>query len=176
MQSWCTHPKVWGVVAESAEGRIVGCNFLDERNVVPGVGPVCVDPQHQGDGVGKRVMQAVIERANETGASVRLVQEAFNATSLSLYASLGFDARRPLVIMQASPRRPPRRQEEMFNQMRPDDLSACAELCRRVHGFDRTAELSDAMQQLAAVVLTREGRVTTVQSILSLNQVVGARL
>src|SRR4051812_21788785 len=50
MQSWCTHPKVWGVVAESAEGRIVGCNFLDERNVVPGVGPVCVDPQHQGGG------------------------------------------------------------------------------------------------------------------------------
>src|SRR5690348_1645266 len=42
--AWLNHPKIWGVLVEQG-GRVVGCNFLDQRNVVPGVGPVCVDPK-----------------------------------------------------------------------------------------------------------------------------------
>ena len=37
------HPGFFGVVAEH-DGRIVGSNFLDERSMIAGVGPITVDP------------------------------------------------------------------------------------------------------------------------------------
>src|SRR6185312_14019328 len=46
MGMWIPHPKVWGVVAES-DGKIVGSNFLDQRDSIPGVGPITVDPEGQ---------------------------------------------------------------------------------------------------------------------------------
>jgi predicted N-acetyltransferase YhbS len=59
--NYIAHPSIYGVVAE-IEGRIVGSNFLDERGPVRGVGPITVDPAVQGRGVGRRLMEAVIER------------------------------------------------------------------------------------------------------------------
>jgi ribosomal protein S18 acetylase RimI-like enzyme len=56
------HPGFYGVVAER-DGRIVGSNFLDERCTIAGVGPITVDPAAQNQGVGRRLMQDVIDRA-----------------------------------------------------------------------------------------------------------------
>src|SRR3954469_494497 len=95
-----THPRMWGVVAES-EGRIVGSNFLDERDPIRGVGPITVDPAVQARGVGKRLMQAVMERGRGS-AGIRLVQDAFNAVSMSLYTSLGFEAKEPLALVRGT--------------------------------------------------------------------------
>src|SRR5215204_4098113 len=68
------------------------------------IGPITVDPSVQGGGVGRQLMQAVIERAR--GAmGARLVQDAFNTRSYSLYASIGFDLREPLLLMRGTPRR-----------------------------------------------------------------------
>jgi predicted N-acetyltransferase YhbS len=58
------HAGFYGVVAER-DGRIVGSNFLDERSTIAGVGPITVDPNAQDRGTGKRLMQAVLERADE---------------------------------------------------------------------------------------------------------------
>src|ERR687894_2484733 len=80
-------PGVFGVVAESG-GRVVGSNFLSEWDAVRGVGPITIDPGVQARGVGRRLMEAVIERGR-AGAGVRLVQDTYNTASLSLYASLG---------------------------------------------------------------------------------------
>ena len=41
----------------------------------------------------------------------------------------------------------------------PNDLEACAALCTRVHGFDRSHELADAAKLFAPVVAVRRGRV-----------------
>src|SRR5579859_3028716 len=88
-----SHPGFYCVVAE-ADGRIVGSNCLDERSVISGVGPITVDPSVQNIGVGRKLMEAVLERAAERGAAgVRLVQAAFHNRSLSLYTALGFDVR-----------------------------------------------------------------------------------
>src|SRR5919198_804432 len=46
MAVWIPHPQVWGVVAE-LDGKVVGSNFLDERDPIRGVGPVTIDPQAQ---------------------------------------------------------------------------------------------------------------------------------
>ena len=87
------HPLIWGVVAE-IDGRIVGSNFLDERDPIRGVGPITVDPEGQNAGVGRKLMEAVLERG-EGAPGVRLLQDAFHMRSLSLYASLGFDVKEP---------------------------------------------------------------------------------
>ena len=97
-------PGLYCVVAESG-GRIVGSNVLDERSVMQGVGPITIDPSAQNLGVGRKLMQAVMDRANERGAAgIRLVQAGFHNRSLSLYALLGFDVREPLSCMQGRTR------------------------------------------------------------------------
>jgi predicted N-acetyltransferase YhbS len=99
-QSLIAQSSTFGVVAEES-GRVVGSNFLMEGDVIRGVGPITVDPSLQDSGLGRRLMAAVIERGSG-GAGIRLLQDAFNMRSLSLYASLGFEVREPVVVMTGS--------------------------------------------------------------------------
>lgn len=152
-------PGFYCVVAE-VDGRIVGSNCMDERSVIRGVGPITIDPRAQNIGVGRRLMQAVMDRANERGAAgVRLVQAAFHNRSLSLYTLLGFDIREPLSCMQG------RTLERSIpgcevRPAKPDDADACNALSRRVHGFDRGVDLAEAIEQGTARVVERGGRIT----------------
>src|SRR4051794_7672074 len=69
-----SHPDFYCVVAESG-GRIVGSNCLDERADIAGVGPITVEPGVQNAGVGRKLMKAVLDRAQEKpAAGVRLIQ------------------------------------------------------------------------------------------------------
>ncbi len=152
-------PGFYCVVAEH-DGRIVGSNCLDERSVIRGVGPITIDPGAQNLGVGRKLMQAVMHRANERGApGARLVQAAFHNRSLSLYTSLGFDIREPLSCMQGQTleRSIP---GCAVRPAKPDDAAACNALSRRVHGFDRGVDLSQAIEHGTARVVERGGRVT----------------
>src|ERR1700722_18761769 len=161
-----TSPGIYCVVAES-KGRILGSNCLDERSIIHGVGPITVDPETQNRGVGRKLMDAVIERAHQReAAGVRLVQAAFHNRSLSLYASLGFDIREPLAVMQG------RTRERSIPgcTVRPAteaDLAACNALSMRVHGFDRGIELLHSIQQGSALVVERAGRITAYSSHLA---------
>ncbi len=149
----------YGVVAE-IEGRIVGSNCLDERAVIAGVGPITVDAGSQNLGVGRKLMQAVIDRANEHRAvGIRLVQAAFHNRSLSLYTSLGFDVREPLSCVQGQSleRNVPGRE---VRAAQLTDLEACNALSQRVHGFDRGTDLAQAIEQNTAKVVEHAGRIT----------------
>jgi GNAT superfamily N-acetyltransferase len=153
------HPGFYSVVAEQ-NGRIVGSNFLDERSRIHGVGPITVDPDGQNRGVGGLLMKDVIDRAGRRNAAgVRLLQAGFHNRSLCLYSSLGFRTREPVSILQG----PPLHQKFLGYDVRaaiPADLEACNDVCRQVHGFDRTAELGDAIGQKAASVVEHRGRIT----------------
>jgi len=152
-------PGLYCVVAES-EGRIVGSNCLDERAAIGGVGPITIDPSAQSSGIGRKLMQAVIDRANEQGAAgLRLVQAAFHNRSLSLYASIGFDVREPLSCMQG---RTLQRSVPGCNvrSAQSADVDACNALSHRVHGFDRRTDLQKTIQAGTARVVEREGRIT----------------
>jgi GNAT superfamily N-acetyltransferase len=159
-------PGLYAVVAE-IDGRIVGSNVLDERSIVMGIGPITVDPEVQNAGVGRRLMQAVMERAREQNAAgVRLVQAAFNNRSLSLYAGLGFDVREPLSCIQGTPAR----RTVAGCNVRPStsaDVDACNALSHRVHGFDRGTDLSQAVDRGTTRVVERDGRITGYASDLS---------
>lgn len=157
VQSFIAHPSIFAVVAEE-DGRVVGSNFLAEGDTVRGVGPITVDPRLQGGGVGRRLMAAVLERANGA-AGIRLLQDAFNMRSVSLYASLGFEVREPVLVMAGRPMSQPG-SEITVRRLAERDLDACNALCARIHGFSRANELADAARLLAPVVSEREGRVT----------------
>jgi predicted N-acetyltransferase YhbS len=148
-------PQVFGVVAES-EGRIVGSNYLWEYDEIRAVGPITIDPGAQARGTGRQLMQAVIERG-QGGAGVRLVQDSFNTASLSLYASLGFDVKEPLALMEGIISGEVPSGVEV-RPIREEDYAACAELCRRAHGFDRTGELRNTPPFLTSFVALRDGR------------------
>jgi GNAT superfamily N-acetyltransferase len=164
--AFSSHPSIWGVVAES-EGRVVGSNFLDERGPVRGVGPITVDPEAQAAGVGRLLMEAVIERGAD-GDGIRLLQDSFNTASLALYASLGFRVEEPVVLMAGTPNAGPGGGVEV-RRLAEDDLPACEELCVSVHGFERSAELRDALDApwLTPYIARRDGRVVAFATTLS---------
>lgn len=166
VEGFIDHPQIWGVVAE-ADGRIIGSNFLDERGPVLGVGPITVDPVTQSAGVGRRLMEAMLERGR-SARGVRLLQDSFNTASLSLYASLGFDPRDPIALLSGPVNAP----VPPGIQVRPayrDDLTACAALSHRVHGYERTNELADAIDSpaLSPFVAIDDGRVTAYATTLT---------
>jgi len=153
------HPGFYSLVAER-DGRIIGSNFLDERAKVVGVGPISVDPAIQNQGVGRRLMQAVIDRAAKRGApSVRLCQSTFHRRSLCLYTTLGFRTRELLSCMNGSPLMQALPGYDV-RAAAPADLSACNAVCLDVHGFERGGELAEAIDRGTAKVVERDGRIT----------------
>ena len=166
MSALFSAPGFYCVVAEVG-GRIVGSNCLDERAMIAGIGPITVNSGAQNAGVGRKLMRVVMDRAKEKcPAGVRLVQAAYHNRSLSLYSSLGFEVREPLSCIQGQPR-----QREIsgctVRAAKMNDLEACNELSRRVHGFDRGADLAHTIQEGTARVVERAGRITGYASSLA---------
>ncbi len=152
-------PDYVGVVAVE-DGRIVGSNFLCLADPVCGIGPITVDPTVQSNGVGRMLMKWVIDEArNRRGkdAKVRLFQEAINTTSLSLYASLGFNWRESAAMM--SPK-PAETEDPSVRPMTVEDVEAVDRLCVTHHGFSRANDIRQLLaMQFPAFVKERHGRI-----------------
>lgn len=150
------HPAIYGVAAES-DGKFAGSNFLWEQNEIVGVGPITVETSGQSKGVGRLLMQDVIERGR-SAKGIRLVQDAFNTASMSLYTSLGFDIKEPLVLMagELSAETP---ENVKVRPLTEADYAVCDELCREVHGFSRIEELKGIAQMMPAFVVVRDNQV-----------------
>ncbi len=102
-----------GIVAEE-DDRLVGVAWLHPRGAVATVGPIAVDPRHQGRGIGRRLIERLVEVAGKGVPQVRLVHECFNTASLGLYLRTGFRVVAPLLELElppgvalAAPRVPP---------------------------------------------------------------------
>jgi predicted N-acetyltransferase YhbS len=166
MSMMFVHPGFYCLVAEEG-GRIVGSNCMDERSPIAGIGPITVDPGAQNRGVGRGLMQAVLNRARARNfPGVRLVQAAFHMRSLSLYSTLGFDAREPLSVMQG----PAIKKKLEGYVVRPavtEDLDACNQVSVKVHGHHRGGDLADSIAQGTAAVVERHGRITAYCSSLA---------
>jgi predicted N-acetyltransferase YhbS len=154
-----SHPDFYAVVAEM-DGQIIGSNFLDERSAIAGVGPITVDPGVQDRGVGRQLMQAVLDRAAKRGfPGVRLLQATYHGRSLSLYTKLGFEVRELCVCMEGSP---PGISIPGYGvrAAHEADLAECDRVCRQVHGHDRHTEALDAIAERTAMVVEHDGRIT----------------
>jgi GNAT superfamily N-acetyltransferase len=159
LSEFMAHPRIYGVVAE-LDGRVVGSNFIDERSIIAGIGPITIDPDVQNRAIGRELMQHVLARAAERRfPGIRLVQAAYHNRSLSLYTKIGFVAREPVSLIQGQPlglQIP----GYVLRQAKVDDLGACNQLCLRVHGHDRGGELLDAINRGTATVIEHNGSIT----------------
>ena len=165
LRSLLANPRFYSIIAE-IDGRIVGSNFLDERNMIAGVGPITVDPTVQNRAIGRRLMDAVHERAAEKNfAGVRLIQAGFHARSLSLYAKLGYDVHEHLACMQGKPLGISI-EGHLVRPAVDADLEACNLVCREVHGHDRGGELQDAIAQRSTTVVEHDGRISGYATII----------
>ena len=159
MSEFLAHPHIYAVVAE-LDGRVVGSNFIDERSIIAGIGPITVDPAVQNRAIGRELMQHVLARVAERRfPGVRLVQAAYHNRSLSLYTKLGFVVREPVSLIQGQAlgiQIP----GYVLRQAKVDDLGSCNQLCLRVHGHDRGGELLDAIKHGTATIIEHNGRIT----------------
>ena len=147
-------PSGHGIVAEY-DDRFAGAVFLAEADPIRAIGLIGVEPSLQGRGIGRHLMRAALDRARG-GRGVRLIQEAFNSASLSLYASLGFEVKEPLALVKGklgvAPTLPLRR-------VTVADLPMCGALCTRIHGVERTEDVRDAIKLFAPFAAVRDGRI-----------------
>ena len=150
---------IYSVVAE-IDGRPAGSNFLWESDAIAGVGPITVDPAVQNASVGRKLMEAVMERAEQKNAAgVRLVQAAYHNRSLSLYTKLGFDAREPLSVMQG-PALNITLPGYTVRKAGMDDVEACDRMTLGIHGHTRHGELIQAIKSGNATVVESNGQIT----------------
>ncbi len=154
-----SHAGVYSVVAEQ-DDKVVGSNFLDERNPISGIGPITVDPAVQNHAIGRQLMLDVLERSAERSfAGVRLVQAAYHNRSLCLYTKLGFETREPLSKMDG-PTPGATFPGYSVRAAAEPDLAQCNRLCEQIHGHHRSGELRDAMAQSTARVVEHLGHIT----------------
>ena len=153
------HPGFHGLVAEE-DGHIVGSNFMDQRSLVGGIGPISIDPAVQNRRIGRSLMQAMLDYAiARDHAGIRLVQAAYHNRSLALYTRLGFITREPLSIERGASLEMSFAGHEV-RKATAEDIAACNEICRSVHGFDRDAELTEAVRENKATIVEHLGRIT----------------
>jgi GNAT superfamily N-acetyltransferase len=148
----------YGVVA-LLDGKPAGSNFLSLMDPVAGLGPITVDPGCQARGVGRALMEDVIDYARRNNIDqLRLLQDSFNMSSLSLYASLGFEVREPVVLMQAPKASQSRDNVRLLEEADLDDVDS---LCRGIYKVSRRNEVAAAIAfGFSPLLIEREGRIT----------------
>ncbi len=141
------------------DGQVVGSNFLSLSDPVAGIGPVTVEPCHQGKGIGRALMPDVVDHARRRGIErIRLLQETMNKGSLSLYASMGFDFRESVAYLQAvaAPTADPN-----VRPVTEQDLTVVEQLAAEIYQASRRNEVAAAIRYgFSPLLRQRDGRVT----------------
>jgi GNAT superfamily N-acetyltransferase len=147
-----------GVVA-TLDGKIVGSNFLLHADEVAGIGPLTVDPKVQSQGVGRALMEWVIEESRRREIrQVRLFQEAVNTTSLSLYTSLGLTWRDSAALMQATP---DPTENPAVRSLTLADLPSIEALSIQAYGFSRAQDAAQLLKaDIPGFIIERNGKPT----------------
>ncbi len=153
-----SHTDSYGVAA-LVDGELAGSNFLSLSDEVSGLGPITVDCAFQGRELGRKLMQAIIDYASERKIErVRLLQDGFNALSISLYGSLGFDTKHAVAYMRIAQAARP---DPSVRPVEQRDLDALDALCRRNYKSSRRNELAGALQAgLSPFTRQRDGKLT----------------
>lgn len=158
-------PMIYGMVAE-LDGRIVGSNFIEQRDGIYGIGPISVAPKIQHQGIGRALMQAAILHGKDA-AGIRLMQDAYNTMSVALYASLGFDIKEPLLLMHGIPKNK-FSHNLTVKKFAESDLEECAALCKDVIGFERKEALLNSLDIGSAFVALRDNKIVAYTTAITL--------
>jgi len=148
----------YGIAAYN-DGNPAGSNFVMMADDIGGIGPITVDVPQQGVGIGRRLMADAIEHATQNGMDkIRLLQDAFNMASLSLYASVGFDTKAPCALMEPMPAV---KEDATVRLLTEDDLPIVDALSREIYKVSRRNEVASMLQgPFTVVIRERDNRVT----------------
>jgi len=138
-----------GVIAER-NGQIVGSCFYHPRSTHMSLGIMNVHPDHFGSGIGRAMLRYILDLADASDLSVRLVSSAMNLDSFSLYTRAGFVPRyvyqdMALNVPDTGLRIDPCVQNELeavgvVRDAGLDDAGAMAALEMEVAGIDREGD------------------------------------
>ncbi|MEV7776427.1 thioester reductase domain-containing protein [Kitasatospora sp. NPDC086791] len=142
-------PGCLALVAVDDSGAVLGSNFLVLGESVAAFGPLSVAPGAQGGGVGRLLMDEVIDAAaRHERDSVRAVQVTDNLGAYRLYSSLGFTPSEQLSLVTGyAPPTPANLAGFAVRPMTEEDVPACQELYRSVNGHPRDGEIHMAAKR-----------------------------
>ena len=106
-----------------------------------------------------------LARAAERRVPGVRLSAGYHTRSLSLYTKLGFVTREPIAVMQGAPL-DLRVSGYAVRKAVEADLQACDSVCFKVHGFDRSAEVLDAIKEGTATVVEHDGDVTAYATVV----------
>jgi len=156
---YVSYPEARGFVAEE-NGRLVGSGFAHVRADKASIGPVTVAPEAQGSGAGRAIMERLLEETREC-SSVRLIQDAFNNVSFSLYSKLGFVPREVVARFVAESPRPKAPESSLVvRDMTTADLDSVAALDERKTGMRRRPDFALLLSLGSQLVCERDGCLT----------------
>lgn len=133
------------VLEDVATGVIAGSCFVHPRPMHVSLGILNVNSAYAGQGVARRLVQAVIDQADQLKLPTRLVSSAMNLDSYSLYTRMGFVpyAFFQDVLIEAPATEPPldapiaRSARERVRKARPEDVPAISALERELLSIER---------------------------------------
>jgi ribosomal protein S18 acetylase RimI-like enzyme len=126
------------------DGQVVGSNFLSLSDPVAGIGPVTVEPCQQGKDIGLALMRDIVDHGRSQGIEcIRLLQETMNVSSMSLYASMGFDSREEVAYLQAAAAPA---EDPTVRPVTDQDLPAVEQLSAEIYRASRRNEVGAAIR------------------------------
>ena len=144
------------VACDGSSGVCLGSVACDTRaEQCCGIGPITVDPAHQGRGIGRTLMVAAMDHVKSKHSKTltfRLTHVAANTTSFCLYASLGFNTCGNLLEFHGLPSPPnehipdvSRTSSMVLRRATVEDVAGCDELFQQAHGggMERRNEIHD---------------------------------
>ena len=133
------------------EGRLVGSNFVTRWGSFGFFGPLTVDPEHWGQGIGQLLMEPVMERLEEWEVThAGLFTFPHSPKHIGLYQKYGFWPRFLTAIMSkpvsgANRNRELVRYSALAKKDRSELLTSCRELTNDVYpGLDLAGEIETA--------------------------------
>lgn len=135
-----------GLVAEGAEGSLLGCAFYHPRPTHVGIGIVATHPTSSNKGIARALMEEILRQSDLRGVPACLVSSAMNLASFSLYTRLGFV---PTDTLQDVSLKVPHEGLSFrtnpnlhIRPSQPRDIPELTNLEKRLRGIDRAKDLA----------------------------------
>ncbi|HEU4478210.1 MAG TPA: GNAT family N-acetyltransferase [Pyrinomonadaceae bacterium] len=148
---WKTDPEAF--FAAKVDGQLAGTNFATNRGTVGFFGPLTIHPSYWDRGIGKRLMEPVMDSFSKWGTTHEgLFTFAQSQKHVGLYQRFGFWPRFLTAIMGVPVRKDNQAAATKFSELSSDDrkkaIGACNELTDKIYpGMSAASELLGVFDQ-----------------------------
>jgi GNAT superfamily N-acetyltransferase len=137
--------------------RVVGSIFYRRRGDTVSVGPATVAPADQGKGVGRALLQGVIDR-EPNARSMRIMQDSLNLASFELLVRLGYSLGEEVAMLSLPAGfRDERESDAEVRAANVDELGEVLDMDRRLVGSDRRKDF-EFLRRFGKVLILHSGR------------------